>query len=151
FQAAIDDASANAWRSSTGRGVVELVPGKIYTVGVNSNGSSSSNPVNALTARSNVELRTAGKPTRSRGNQALIHWHSWAGFGTASIRHRNLLWISNVSNFRCGYIQFHGRKNTMANNSVPDYTAGTDGGMNGISMRNTISDIVLKELFVQHA
>ena len=82
--------------------------------------------MNALTAQSNVEIRTTGKPTRASGNQATIQWPSWAGFGTASIKHRNLLWISDVSNFYVGYVKFDGRKNTMANNLVPDYSSGDE-------------------------
>ena len=151
FNAAIDDASAHAGSSSTGRGVVELVQGKTYTVEVSANGSSSSNPVNALTAKSNSEIRTAGKPTRASGNQAAIKWHSWAGFGTASICHRNLLWVSEISNFHCTHLQFHGNKNTLPSNSTVDYTKGTDGGMGCLSMRVSISDVTFKEVDIQHA
>lgn len=149
LQAAIDDASFNA---GAGRGIVELVPGKTYTVGVSANGTSSSSPASALTARNNVEIRTAGSPTRASGNQAIIKWHSWASYADTSINHRVLLFVSNVSNFRCGYVQLHGNKNTMPSNKTMDYVTGLgDGGMNCVTLRHTISNVVLRELNVTHA
>src|SRR5690606_11008954 len=78
FNAAIAEAAANAGSSSTGRGVVELVQNKTYTVVQNSNGSTS-NQTACLTALSNVEIRTVGNPTRSSGNHAVIQWESWSG------------------------------------------------------------------------
>src|SRR5690606_41988449 len=64
FNAAIADASANAWRSSTGRGVVELVPSKTYTVRT-SNGTDAS-PGSCLTVLDNVEIKIGRASCRER-------------------------------------------------------------------------------------
>src|SRR5690606_33522144 len=146
FQAAIDDASANASHSLTGRGVVELVQNKTYTVVQNSNGSTS-NQTACLTALSDVEIRTAGKPTRSSGNHAVIQWESWSG--KTGMHNRVLLRGDDISNFLIGWVTLHGNKNTADVDEI-NYGTGQDGGLHNMVFYGG-QNIQMKELISTHA
>lgn len=148
FNAAIDNARANAGSSSTGRGVVELMPGKIYFVRSASNGTTF-NWVAALTRNlSNVEIRTQGKPGRSPDsettNQATIKAESWAG--KTGVNYRVLLAVENVNNFKLGWVRLDGNKNSM-NNVLTNITyTGENGGMHNIVLDGNVTNFTMKEV-----
>src|SRR5690606_12444264 len=129
------------------RDVVELVPGKIYSVGVNNNGSIN-NQTACLTAQANVEIRRAGKPTTQSGGQARLQWGSW--MGKTGAHNRSILRIDNVNNFFLGWTTVHGHKNSI--NSVTDvvYTEGQDGGITNIVAYGG-TNIRMKEVVSTHS
>jgi hypothetical protein len=147
FQAAIDSASANALSSASGRGVVELIQGKSYTLGTTNGALSAASP--CLIARNNIEIRTGGKPNRTSGFQASIAFESWAG--KSGVHNQCLLLIQSVSNVVIGWVTFDGSKNTLTSPTSINYTQGQNGGLSNIIISTGASNLALRETLSRNA
>jgi hypothetical protein len=141
FAAAIADASAHASESTTGRGVVELEPRKVYACMPEGNGSNV-NPtgaINLTSATPNVEIRTKGKPILG-GSQAILKLDNLSGYGGGGnkIYQRCILKGQSINNVVVGWVTFDGNmpsagadysaRRTWLQNNV-EYNHGGDGGM----------------------
>ncbi len=147
FNAAIADASAHAASSVTGRGVVELLQGKTYTVRTTNGSINNQNA--CLSALSNVEIRTAGKPTRLSGNQGVIQFESWAG--KSGVNNQVIFrFNSGLDNFKLGWLTLHGNKNTLSNMAAVNYIPGQDGGIHCMVLYGG-TNVVLQEVLATHA
>lgn len=142
FASAIADASAHAHLSSTGRGVVELVPGKVYTCMAATNGANGrqEGAIVLTAATPNVEIRTQGKPEIG-GNQAILRNPSWAPL--SGVHNRAILAARSAVNVTIGWVELDGnylscgasyatRRTWLKNNVV--YTQGGNGGLYNISL-----------------
>ena len=140
FNAACADASANAGNSSTGRGVVELVPGKTYVVSAPNGVRNFPEGAIVLDAsRPNVEIRTQGKPVVG-GNQAVIQIAPWAG--QTGVRQRSIVYFKGTNNCKLGWVKLDGNKiscgstfterNDYLSNGGIDYSEGGNGGLHNI-------------------
>src|SRR5690606_24494554 len=147
FNAAIAEAAANAGSSSTGRGVVELVQNKTYTVATTNGSINNQNA--ALPLLSNVEIRTVGAPTRLSGNQATIQFASWAG--KSGVHNQAIFRIdSGVNNVLTGWLTLHGNKNTLDDETDVNYSQGQDGGIHNVVIYGG-TNITFREVFSTHA
>ena len=142
FSAAITAASSNAGSSSTGRGVVELTPGKVYTCipagnGVNADPDAA---INLTSATPNVEIRTRNKPPIG-GNQAILQFDTWSGY--SGVHNRAILELRDVTNIVLGWLTLDGNKlsagssyasrTTWLQNNV-DYGHGGNGGIHNLAI-----------------
>jgi hypothetical protein len=139
FNTAIANASANSSSSSTGRGVVELVQGKVYVVSAPNGVRDFPGKAVHLTASTpNVEIRTQGKPAVG-GNQAVIQFQSWAS--QTGCRQRSLVYFENTNDCRLGWVKLDGNKvstgstfnarNSWLSNNL-DVSQGGNGGLHNI-------------------
>jgi len=155
FAAAIADASAHASQSSTSRGVVELVPGKVYTCMPSGNGPSVTDNAGAIiidNSTPNVELRTKGKPTIASGDQAVLRMDKWSSY--SNVRTRCILRIDVPKNVLVGWVELDGNKLSAGANAAErrvwldskvDYSKGGNGGLSNIVLYGG-DGVTLKEV-----
>lgn len=128
INSAIADASTNAGTSSTGRGVVELVPGRTYTVRANPGTRTNPNSCLPIQNKSNVEIRTQGKPTIASGNQAIIQMESWSG-KTQQCR-ISAIEVEDSNNVVLGWVTLDGNKASCGGSASARNAFATGGGIN---------------------
>ncbi len=133
FNDAIILANANAGSSSTGRGVVELVQSKTYTITGSSGARDRSN--GCIDALDNVEIRTTGKPT-VQGNKALLQLDPAADNDAGAGNFHNLAVVASraISNSHLGWLRVDGNKFNITEANV-DYTEGNNGGLNCVAIQ----------------
>lgn len=146
FQAAIDNASANAGSSSTGRGVVQLTPSKLYEVFGTPGGARDPNGCLMLDgiAQANVEIRTQGKPTGvPTETRATIKLHASVDDAFASNTFGSLcvfeLKGNTAENIWLTHVIVDGNKFGIAEPTVAHVALGDNGGLHAIGIDGAIN------------